>query len=391
MADKTIGILTGGGDVPGLNSVIKSVVYGATSKPGYRVIGIRRGWAGLTYPNLDAGFDDEYFVHLNRANTRTIDRTGGTFLHTSRTKPSRLKVDRLPEHVKKRLSGCKEIQPGVVDMTPIVLENLQRLGIDHLLTIGGDDTLSYSSVLNSEQFPVVAVPKTMDNDVQNTEYCIGFSTATTRAVDAINRIRTTVASHERIGVFRIFGRDAGFTALYSAYVTSIRCGIPEAPFDLEKMIDLLVTDKKNNPSRYALVVLSEGATWAGREVEEYGPPDAYGHRKKINIAEAFSDQLRGIAGEETVVYDLTYQLRSGDPDFLDKMVATTFATMALECIQDGGHGRMMGVRNGCYTDTEIPDPGLGARRVDVATMYNTDRYRPNYSAKTNLPLFLTRA
>ena len=172
-------------------------------------------------------------MHLNRANTRTIDRTGGTFLHTSRTKPSRLKVDRLPEHVKKRLgAGVAEVEPGVVNMTPIVLENLQRLGIDHLLTIGGDDTLSYSSVLNGEQFPVVAVPKTMDNDVQNTEYCIGFSTATTRAVDAINRIRTTVASHERIGVFRIFGRDAGFTALYSAYVTSIRCGIPEAPFDL---------------------------------------------------------------------------------------------------------------------------------------------------------------
>ena len=392
MANKTIGILTGGGDVPGLNAVIKSVVYGALAKHGYDIIGIRRGWAGLVYPNLENGFDDDYFIRLDRDNTRTIDRTGGTFLHTSRTKPSRMKAEQLPEHVQKKLGACKEIEPGVYDMAPVVIENLQRLGVGHLLTIGGDDTLSYSSVLSSEHgFPVVAVPKTMDNDVRNTEYCIGFSTALTRAVDAVNRLRTTVGSHERIGVFRIFGRDAGFTALYTAYVTSIRCCIPEAPFDLDNLIKLLVKDKEDNPSHYSLVILSEGATWKGREVEEYGPPDAYGHRKKVNVAEAFSDQIKDKTRQETVVYDLTYQLRSGDPDFLDKMIATTFATMAFECIDSGGASRMMAIQDGCYTDTPIPDPGLGARTVDLETMYNTDRYRPNYSNKQGLPIFLIRA
>ncbi len=392
MANKTIGILTGGGDVPGLNAVIKSVVYGALAKQGYDVIGIRRGWAGLVYPNLENGFDDEYFIRLDRDNTRTIDRTGGTFLHTSRTKPSRMTADRLPEHVRKKLGACKEIEPGVFDMAPVVIENLQRLRVGHLLTIGGDDTLSYSSVLSSEHgFPVVAVPKTMDNDVRNTEYCIGFSTALTRAVDAVNRLRTTVGSHERIGIFRIFGRDAGFTALYTAYVTSVRCCIPEAPFDLDNLIKLLVKDKEDNPSHYSLVILSEGATWKGHAIEEYGSADAYGHKKKVNIAEAFSDQLKNRTGEETVVYDLTYQLRSGDPDFLDKMIATTFATMAFEWIDSGGASRMMAIQNGCYTDTPIPDPGLGARTVDLETMYNADRYRPNYSNKQGLPIFLTRA
>ena len=347
MANKTIGILTGGGDVPGLNAVVKSVVYGALGKGGYDVIGIRRGWAGLVFPNLENGFDDDYFIRLDRDNTRTIDRTGGTFLHTSRTKPSSMKAEQLPEHVQRKLGACKEVEPGVFDLAPVVIENLQRLGVDHLLTIGGDDTLSYSSVLSSKHgFPVVAVPKTMDNDVQGTEYCIGFSTALTRAVDAVNRLRTTVGSHERIGVFRIFGRDAGFTALYTAYVTSVRCCIPEAPFDLDRLVKLLVKDKQNNPSHYSVVILSEGATWAGHPVEEYGPADAYGHKKKVNIAEIFSGELRGRTGEETVVYDLTYQLRSGDPDFLDKMIASTFATMAFECIDSGGEGRMMTIQNG---------------------------------------------
>ena len=390
MANKTIGILTGGGDVPGLNSVIKSVVYGATAIGGYDVIGIRRGWAGLTHPNLDDGFDEAYMVRLDRHITRRIDRSGGTFLHTSRTKPSKMPVDQVPEHVRPKLGRCKEVESGVVDMTPIVKENLDKLGVDHLLTIGGDDTLSYSKVLSDEGFPVVGVPKTMDNDVRDTEYCIGFSTALTRAVDAVKRIRTTVGSHERIGVFRIFGRDAGFTALYTAYVTNIRCCIPEHHFDLHKLIDLLVTDKRNNPSNYSLVVLSEGATWVGRPVEEKGPPDAYGHRKKVSIAEAFSDRLKDSSGEETVAYDLTYQLRSGDPDFLDRMIATTFATMAVDCIVDGVTGKMMAIQNGCYAITDIPDPGLGPREVDVETMYNIDRYRPNYSHKERLPIFLMR-
>ena len=224
-------------------------------------------------------------------------------------------VDQVPEHVKPRLGSFREVEPGKVDLTPVVLENLQKLKLDYLLPIGGDDTLSYASVLDGEGFPVVAVPKTMDNDVQNTEYCVGFSTALTRAVDAVRRQRTTIGSHERIGVFRVFGRDAGFTALYTAYVTSIRCCIPEVAFDLEKLIEVLVNDKSLNPSRYSLVIMSEGATWKGREVQEYGPPDDYGHRKKLSIAEAFSDQVKSVAGEDTVVSDLTYDLPQRQPRF----------------------------------------------------------------------------
>jgi len=341
--------------------------------------------------DLQTGWDDSYVRRLDRHNTRTIDRTGGTFLHTSRTKPSKIRPERLPKHVQARLGMCKEVGDGRYDVTPVVLENLQKLGVDYLLPIGGDDTLSYAAELHSQGFPVIAVPKTMDNDVQNTEYCIGFSTALTRAVDAISRQRTTVGSHERIGIFRIFGRDAGFTALYTAYVTNIRCCIPEVKFDLEKLISMLVEDKKNNPSRYALVVLSEGATWEGRQVQEYGEPDAYGHRKKMNVGEAFSDEVKRRAGEETIVSDLTYDLRGGDPDFVDKMVATTFASMAVECIASSASGRMMAIRNGCYLDTGLPDPKLGARKVDLESMYNIDRYRPNYHHKSGLPIFLIHA
>lgn len=390
MAKKKIGVLTGGGDVPGLNAVIKSVVYGATGTGDFEVVGIRRGWMGLTHANLESGLDPEYFLPLDRENTRTVDRSGGTFLHTSRTQPSKMRVDELPEHLRTKLGSLKEVEAGVVDLTPVVLENLQKVGIDYLLAIGGDDTLGYASVLDKQGFPVVAVPKTMDNDVRGTEYCIGFSTALTRAVDALRRQRTTAGSHERIGIFRIFGRDAGFTALYTAYVTSIRCCIPESPFDLEKLINVLVQEKRDSPSRYSLVVMSEGATWEGRQVQEYGAPDAYGHRKKVNVGEAFADEVNRITGEDTLVSDLTYDLRSGSPDFLDKMIAYTFATMAVERISDGASGRMMAIQNGCYTDTEIPDPSLGARTVDVETMYNADRFRPNYANKTGLPIFLTR-
>ncbi|HEX8524169.1 MAG TPA: 6-phosphofructokinase [Tepidisphaeraceae bacterium] len=390
MANKRIAILTGGGDVPGLNSVIKSVVYGATAQQGYEVIGLRRGWKGLTDLAADNSLDHEYIMPLNRENTRTVERTGGTFLHSSRTNPAKMKVEKVAEHVKPRLGKCKEIKPGVIDMTPVVTENLQRLGVDYLVTIGGDDTLSYSAVLDRAGFPVVAVPKTMDNDVQNTEYCIGFSTALTRAVEAINMQRTTIGSHERIGIFRIFGRDAGFTALYTAYVTSIRCVIPEVKFDLERLCQVLVDDKKNNPSHYSLLLMSEGAAWKGYTVQEYGEPDAYGHRKKMNVGEAFSDELKKRTGQETTVSDLTYALRSGEPDFLDKMIATTFATMAFECVASGAHGRMMAIRNGCYTDTEIPDPKLGPRAVDIQSMYNLERFRPSYLSKKGLPIFLTR-
>ena len=390
MANKRIGILTGGGDVSGLNAVIKSLVYRSVEMEGFEVVGIRRGWQGLTHADLDGGFDTENFVHLDRNNTRAIDRTGGTFLHTSRTKPSSMPVDGLPPHVYRKLGHCKEVEPGICDLTPVVIENLEKLGIDYLLPIGGDDTLGYASVLHQKGIPLVAVPKTMDNDVRNTELCIGFSTAVTRAVDAIRRQRTTVGSHERIGIFRIFGRDAGFTAFYTAYVASIRCCVPEVPFALEDLIDVLVTDKEKNPSRYALVVLSEGATWTGRSVQKYGEPDAYGHRKKINVAEALSNEIRR-TGSDTMVSDLTYDLRSGEPDFLDKMIAYTFASMAIECMSDGGRGRMMAIRNGRYTDTDIPDSKLGPRTLDAETMYNSKRFRPHYSGMNSQPVFLTRA
>ena len=388
---KRIGILTGGGDVPGLNSVIKSLVYRSTAESGFEVVGIRRGWEGLTHARPVKGTDQNYAVALDRHNTRIIDRTGGTFLHTSRTNPSRLEVSRLPAHVQKKAGRLNEIENGVVDATPIVLDNLEKLGVNHLVAIGGDDTLSYASVLNRVGFDIVAVPKTMDNDVQDTEYCVGFSTAMTRAVNAISRLRTTLGSHERVGVFRMFGRDAGFTSLYTAYVSSLRCCIPECKFDLEKLMDVLVQDKRHNPSHYALVLLSEGASWVGYDIKGYGEADAYGHRKKPNIAEAFSDKIKEVKGEETVVVDLTYDLRSGEPDFLDRMVATTFATMAFECILARAGGRMMAIRDGCYTDTEIPDPALGPRTVDVETMYDLERFRPNYQTKKSLPIFMMRA
>ena len=388
MAKKKIGILTGGGDVPGLNAVIKSVTYGATGR-GYEVVGIRRGWKGLVAPTWERGRDKDYFIDLDRDNTRTVDRSGGTFLHTSRTKPSKTKLTDVPEHLQARMGEFKSPAEGQVDLTPVVLENLERLGVDYLIPIGGDDTLSYADRLNKEGFPMVCVPKTMDNDVRNTEYCIGFSTALTRAVDSIERQQTTIGSHERVGIFRIFGRDAGFTALYTAYITSNRCCIPEYEFESDKLIDLLTVDKKNNPSNYSIVILSEGATWKGREVQEYGEPDAYGHRKKMNVAEAFSDEIKRARGFETVVSDLTDDLRGGKPDSLDRMVATTFATMAVECIADGGRGKMTAIQSGRFTMADLPDASRGPRSVDVETMYNVDRYRPSYDRKGGLPVFLT--
>jgi 6-phosphofructokinase 1 len=394
MAAKRIGILTGGGDVPGLNSVIKSVVYRG-SEIGCEVIGIRRGWEGLTHVNLeDPASRSRYVLPLNRENTRTIDRTGGTYLHSSRTNPSKMK--KLPPVLEGQTFPAKEstkkgVTSTVYDVTAAVLKNIETLGLDYLVAIGGDDTLSYAAELDRQGMKVVAVPKTMDNDVRNTEYCIGFSTAISRAMDAIERQRTTVGSHERIGLFRVFGRDAGYTALYTAYVTSTRCCIPEYKVDVKKLIELLVTDKRNNPSNYSLLILSEGAQWEGYVVREYGEPDAFGHRKKMSVAEDLSAQIIATAGEETVVSDLTYELRSGSPDFVDRMVAVSFAGMAMDAIQEGKHGLMTAINNGCFALMPIPDPKLGPRKVEVETMYNTERYRPTYDKKLGLPIFLTRA
>ncbi len=394
MATKRIGILTGGGDVPGLNSVIKSVVYRG-SELGMQVIGIRRGWEGLTHVNFDdAASKARYILPLDRTNTRTIDRTGGTFLHSSRTNPSKMK--KVAAHLNVSDYPTSEVTKGgvtntVYDVSKTVLKNLATLELDYLIAIGGDDTLSYAATLDKLGMKVISIPKTMDNDVRNTEYCIGFSTAISRATDAIQRQRTTIGSHERVGVFRIFGRDAGYTALYTAYVNSLRCAIPEYSFDKDKMIELIARDKRNNPSNYALVVLSEGAKWDGYVVTEYGEPDAFGHRKKANVAESFATLVQKATGEETIVSDLTYDLRSGSPDFVDKLVAGTFGNMALDAIVAGQSGIMTAINGGCYAMVQIPDPKLGPRKVELDTMYNTERYRPNYSNKLGLPIFLTKA
>ena len=393
MAKKRIGILTGGGDVPGLNSVIKSVVYRG-AETDCEVVGIRRGWEGLTHVNLsDPASKARYILPLNRENTRTIDRTGGTFLHSSRTNPTKMK--KLPPVLQGQKFEAKEstkkgVTSMVFDVTSAVLKNISALGLDYLIAIGGDDTLSYAAHLDKQGMKVIAVPKTMDNDVRNTEYCIGFSTAITRAMDAIDRQRTTVGSHERIGVFRVFGRDAGYTALYTAYVTGVRCCIPEYKVELKRLIELLINDKRNNPSNYSLVILSEGAEWQGYTVKEYGEADAFGHRKKMSVAEDLSDEIKTTTGEETVVSDLTYDLRSGSPDFVDRMVAFTFAGMAMDALQEGKSGLMTAINEGRYAMVAIPDPKLGPRKVDIESMYNTERYRPRYDRKLGLPIFLTR-
>ncbi len=390
---KRIAILTGGGDVPGLNAVIKQVTYRGCAM-GYEVLGIRRGWEGLTHLNMeDPASVSRYTLQLTPLNTRTIDRTGGTFLHSSRTNPAKMKG--LPEHLKGMSFPTREMEKDgekivIYDVTTSVLKNLERLGADTVIAIGGDDTLSYARRLHDEGVKIMAIPKTMDNDVRNTEYCVGFSTAITRADSSIQRQRTTVGSHERIGIFRVFGRDAGFTALYTAYVTNIRCVIPEYKVNLDKLISLLVEDKRNNPSNYSLVILSEGAEWEGYKVRHYGEADAYGHRKKANVGDDLSAEIKARVGEETIVSDLTYDLRSGDPDFVDKLVACTFGNMAMDALAEGKSGLMTGIVNGCFELVEIPDPKLGPRKVDVATMYNTERYRPSYNNKRGLPVFLSK-
>src|SRR5437879_98187 len=394
MARKRIGSLTGGGDVPSLNAVIKSVTYRG-SENEIEVVGLRRGWEGLTHLNLeDPASRSHYLIPLNRENTRTIDRRGGTVLHSSRTNPS--KMQKLPDHLVSKdfpvaLSAKGGVETKKWDLTGQVLANLSGLGIEHLIAIGGDDTLGYAAKLNDLGVKIIAIPKTMDNDVRNTEYCIGFSTAITRASDAIQRQRTTVGSHERIGLFRVFGRDAAFAALYAAFATSIRCVVPEYKINLDKLIELLIEDKRANPSNYALIVLSEGAEWEGYKPQEYGEPDPYGHRKKANVAEALADEIKRRAGEETITSDLTYDLRSGDPDFIDKLVALTFGNMAYDAILEGKTGLMSALVEGRSDLVSIPDAKLGPRKLDVVSTYNTERYRPLYADKRGLPIFLNRA
>jgi 6-phosphofructokinase 1 len=387
MKTRRIGILTGGGDVPGLNSVIKSVVY-RSSEIGWQVVGIRRGWMGLTHLRPGGPDEEEHARTLTRESTRTIDRSGGTMLHTSRLDPQRVREERLPAHLLGEAARYRR-DDGRFDLVPVVLENLGRLGLDCLIVIGGDGTLGATRRLHGEGVPLVAIPKTMDNDVPGTEYCLGFSSAITRAKDLVTRQRTTLGSHERIGVFRIFGRDSGFTALHAGYVTSGRCLIPEHPFELSRLAELMLNDKENNPSRYAFVIAAEGATWVGREESREETRDVDGHRHRPDVGTALASELQRRTGQDTMHSDLSYDLRSGQPDALDQTVATTFANVALDMIADGTTGRMVAVRHGCYSHVELPDRERGSRKVDVPALYDVERYRPKYAGKLGAALLLS--
>ncbi|TAJ99366.1 MAG: 6-phosphofructokinase [Chloroflexota bacterium] len=384
---RRIGILTGGGDVPGLNSVIKSVTYRATEL-GAEALGIRRGWEGLTHVQPGAELDPDYLRILDRRTTRTIDRTGGTILHTSRTNPAKMPRRALPPWLDQSRVDAFQVGQDRFDLTPLVMEHLDQLGIDVLVTIGGDDTLSFSRILAGRGVPLVAIPKTMDNDAPGTEYCIGFSSAITRAKELIDRQRTTLGSHERIGVFRIFGRDAGFSALFAAYVTSARCVIPEARYDIAGLAEVIAEDHRSSPSHYAIVVTAEGAIWEGAEIPEYGPEDAFGHRHKANVGEVLAAELTSRTGIESLAIELTYDLRSGQPDSLDQMVASTFANVAMDLVADGQFGQMVGIRDGKYAYVDLQETGVAARRVNVEEMYNRERFRPRYDRKLGEPMLL---
>lgn len=388
MAMKRIGILTGGGDVPGLNGVIKGVTYRA-HEMGFEVVGIRRGWEGLTHLSQDKGMDDErYIVPLDLENTRKIDRTGGTWLHSSRTNPRKMKAAALPPTLDPKRAASFKTGEDRYDITPMVMDNIERLGLDYLVPIGGDDTLSYSRSLHDAGMDIIAVPKTMDNDVQGTEYCIGFSTAITRAKDAINRQRTTIGSHERIGVFRVFGRDAGFTSLYTAFATASRCVIPEYRYDIKHLAELLAADHELNQSHYAIVITSEGAVWEGGEIGEVGEPDAFGHRHKANVSEILASQIKSLTGIDTIHSDLTYDLRSGEPDLVDVFVSTSFANIAVELIANGQRGRMLAVRDGRYGHSTLPSQDDTAVSVDIDQLYDVERLRPSYDELLGKPLML---
>ncbi|MEJ2487382.1 MAG: 6-phosphofructokinase, partial [Anaerolineales bacterium] len=326
-----IGVLTGGGDVPGLNPCIKALVYRAIDE-GHQVVGFRRGWWGpLHYNPDDPKSKDLCTINLDKQNTRKIDRTGGTFLHTSRTNPSKVHPDEVPEFLK---SQYTESDPSnIMDLTKPVLKNLEHLGIDVLVPIGGDDTLGYGARLFEENFPIVAIPKTMDNDVFGTDYCIGFSTAVTRSVQFIHQLRTSTGSHERIAVIELFGRYSGQTALISGYLAGAdRTLIPEVPFDPDHLAELIKKDHQNNPSHYAMLAISEGATFIDGEMIQTGAADAFGHKKLGGIGLLTAEELKSRTGINTLYQQLGYLMRSGAPDSLDLMVAVTFANMAMDLI-----------------------------------------------------------
>jgi len=383
-----IGILTGGGDVPGLNPCIKAVVYRATEH-GAEVLGIRRGWAGLLNYNPDDPQDREkHILPLTRLNTRTIDRSGGTVLHTSRTNPANVRKKEIPPFLRTP-EHDKLDKDGRVDFTPHVLRVIEQLGIDVLITIGGDDTQSYAVRMHKEGVPVIAIPKTMDNDVFGTDYCIGFSTAVTRSVDFITALRTVAGSHERIAVVELFGRNSGETSLISAYLAGVdRAIISEVPFDVEKLARLLLEDKSNNPSNYAIMTISEGAHLIGGQVVEYGEEDAYGHRKLGGIGAITQQALKKLTGVDMVYQQVAYLMRSGEPDALDRMVAISYANLATDLALRKEYGKMVALREGKYTTVPIETLTQGVKRVDVEELYDVENYRPRVAHLLGKPMFL---
>ena len=385
-----IGILTGGGDVPGLNPAIRGVTLRALGE-GYRVIGIRRGWAGLIDLVPDSAADNsDYYCELTENLVNSVGRTGGTFLHTSRTNPARVARSRVPEHLKSRYNQETN------DLTPEVLRNLDYLGIDRLIPIGGDDTLSYGVRLHREGFKVVAIPKTMDNDVPGTDYCIGFSTCVTRTISMTNSLRVPAGSNERFLVLEVFGRYAGFTALYPAMAGAAnRCVIPEYKFNVERLAELLTEDRNNSPGKYAVVLVSEGAMFEGGEmVFEDAEKDPFGHAKLGGIGDIVSRRLRELSAKfnhgrsiNVISQKLGYLVRGGDPDATDSVVPMMYGNIAFDMIISGNCGRLVTLKDGRYSEAPIDIVTSQKKLVDVEMYYNTERLRPRYKSFAGQPLY----
>ena len=386
-----IGILTGGGDVPGLNPAIRAVTIRAL-REGYEVIGLRRGWAGITELIRDKKADnsDNYQV-LTEEIVNKAGRTGGTFLHSSRTRPSHMPKKDVPEHLK--ASYNEEIN----DLTPEIIKNLEYLGIDYLIPIGGDDTLSYGVTLYQQGVKVVAIPKTMDNDVPGTDYCIGFSTCVTRTIEMTNRLRTSAGSHERFLVLEVFGRYAGFTAMLPTMAGAAnRCVIPEYKFDIEHLTGLLAEDRFKNPSRYAVVLISEGAMFEGGDmIFKDSELDMYGHAKLGGIGEVVGQKLKELSPKynkgkriDPIIQKLGYLVRCGDPDAVDSIVPMAYGNLALDLILDNIYGRLVVLKNGRYDNVPITVVTSKKKYVDVKQFYNTERLRPHYKSFEMKPLMI---
>jgi 6-phosphofructokinase len=385
-----VGILTGGGDVPGLNASIKAATLRAVQE-GHEVVGIRRGWAGLLETNPDdPDTIARNIVPLDPNVVRTIDRSGGTFLHTSRTNPAKVKPHDEPGFLRDGATSNGSAGPdGARDHTRHTIKVLEHLGIDAMLPIGGDDTLSFALRLHEEGYPVIAIPKTMDNDVHGTDYCIGFSTAITRTVNFIHQLRTSAGSHERLAVVEVFGRYSGETSLISAYLAGVeRAVISEVPFDIERLAGFLMSDRASNPSRYAMMTISEGASMVGGEMVQAGKEDAYGHKKLGGIGQVTGEMLKEITGEGIIYQQLGYLMRSGSPDSLDLMVAINYAVMAADLMIEGQFGRLVALRNGNYVNVPLPVLRQGVKRVDVGALYDDTNYRPKIRHVDGKPMFL---